>query len=742
MTGRSERRLSAILAADVAGYCRHVDRDEEGTVDALRHHLGEIVPIIADHGGHVVDTAGDGVLAEFASAVRAAEAAIAIQRRMELLDADVPAGERLRFRIGINVGDVIVKGDNILGDGVNVAARLEQLAEPGSVLISGTAYDNLFGKLDVPLHFAGEQHVKNIKRPIRTYRIALGPPGRRLALPLPRLGGAAGRLAALLAATALALAAALAGWPDARAVVSRLVAGAVAPPSAVPSVAVLPFANLSDAGAGDTFARGLTDDLITDLSKISTLMVIARSSAFAVAGEALDAHRIAGELGVRYLVTGSVRRTGDSIRVNVQLADATTDQTIWAERYDRQSSQIFAVQDDVITNIVKALSVRLTEAERHQIDRLPTTNLEAYDYYVRAEQKAYDTTYRSLSDALSLYEKAIALDPAFADAYAGYARAAVDVVGSDTQPLMLSAVARQRAYDAAGRALQINPQNARAYAVLGNLQLLDGAFDQALASVETAVTLDPGGADVELDRAIVLIYAGRQPEALAAIERVLQLDPKPRTPVHDYHALSLYMNRRYDDALKALPAVPLSGCSDLGIEVRAMALARLGRLEEARAAADEMRRRAPSVSIASLAVLYVHHRVPADRDHRLDALREAGIPAWSYGFPLRPEDRLDGATLRQLTLGKTWTGRNYRGESFIMQFSPTGEFAQSVVGGGLLVGRYSIEGDLLCTSTEATMLGRKYCGPVARNPVGSFAERNQYAFPDMASLWRFSVEPD
>ena len=264
-------------------------------------------------------------------------------------------------------------------------------------------------------------------------------------------------------------------------------------------------------------------------------------------------------MGVRYVLEGNVRRAGEKIRVNVQLIDAATASNVWAERYEGDSAKIFELQDQVIRHIVEALSVRLTESETSQISRLPTRNLEAYDFYTRAEQKVYAVDIKSLGDALSLYEKAISLDPEFADAYAGYARAIVDVLGFDFQPVMLSAVARQRAYEAAGRALELNPKLPRAYAVLGILQMLDGEIDRALESVERAVALDPNGADAKLNLAIVLTYAGRNPEALAAIERVLQLDPKPKPQVYDYYGLVLYMNHRYEEALKALRSAGPTG---------------------------------------------------------------------------------------------------------------------------------------------------------------------------------------
>ena len=351
------------------------------------------------------------------------------------------------FRIGINLGDVIIDKDDFYGDGVNIAARLEGLSDPGGIVISGTAYDQAHNKLGLAFKSLGEQRLKNIAEPVRAYRVLLEQaPGARKSRSRrwPLIGAAA-----LVLVVAAALAVVL--WP-------RAVALLRDPTSTIsaegkPSIAVLPFVDLGQKADQDYFAEGLTDDLITDLSKISGLLVIARNSSFSFRDRSLDISEIAKQLNVHYVVEGSVRRDGDSVRINVQLIDAEAGSNIWAERYDRDYSKIFVLQDEVIGRIVEALSVRLTEGEKAQIARLPTGNLEAYDFYTRAEQKAYVVDFTSLGEALSLYQKAIKLDPAFADAYSGYARATVDVLGFDYQPLMLSAVARQRAYEAAGRAL-------------------------------------------------------------------------------------------------------------------------------------------------------------------------------------------------------------------------------------------------------------------------------------------------
>ena len=588
---------------------------------------------------------------------------------------------------------MIIDEDDFYGDGVNIAARLEGLSDPGGIVISGTAYDQARNKLGLAFKSLGEQHLKNIAEPVRVYRVLL----EQTAIPKkPR----SRRWSVIAAALFLVLAVvvALILWPQATALLRGHGPNTVGAAAGKPSIAVLPFGDLGDNAGRDYFAEGLTDDLITDLSKISGLLVIARNSVFSFKDRSIDTRQIAEQLNVRYVLEGSVRREGDAVRINVQLIDATTGSNVWAERYDRDYSKIFALQDEVIGRIVEALSVRLTEGERTQIARLPTRNLEAYDFYTRAEQNAYAVDFRSLGEALSLYQKAIKLDPAFADAYSGYARATVDVLGFDFQRLMLSAVARQRAYEAAGRALELNPQSSRAYAVLGILQMLDGEMDEAIASVQKAVALDPNGAEAELNLAIVLTYAGQNPEALAAMERVLQLDPKPRAQVFDYYGFVLYMNRQYEKALQALSQVQPEERSDLGLETLAMANARLGRMAEAHDAVAAILKKIPEQNLAGFRVVYAHHRRQQDLDHRLDALRLAGLPERSFDFRGREEDRLDASAIRALTGDRTWVGHQHNGAPFVMELSANGDFALSSQN-GMIAGAFTLEDDLFCTQS-------------------------------------------
>jgi len=377
-TERVERRLTAILAADVAGYSRLTGFDEEGTHARLQDHLRSLVdPKIAEHRGRVVKNTGDGMLAEFGSVVDAVRCAVDVQRGMLERNANVPQEKRIEFRIGINVGDIILDRGDIFGDGVNVAARLEGVAEPGGICVSGRVLEDVQGKLDIAFEDAGEQQLKNIVRPVRVYRV--------------RPGGAA-------ATTRFSL-----PLPD------------------KPSIAVLPFENMSGDPEQEYFADGIVEEIITALSRFRQLFVIARNSSFTYKGRAVNVKQVGCELGVRYVLEGGVRKAVDRVRITAQLVDALTGAHLWADRFDGALKDIFELQDKVTESVVGAIAPRLEQAEIERSKRKPTESLDAYDYYLRGMASIYQWTRESTSKALSLFYRAIELDPDFALAYAAAA---------------------------------------------------------------------------------------------------------------------------------------------------------------------------------------------------------------------------------------------------------------------------------------------------------------------------------
>jgi TolB-like protein/class 3 adenylate cyclase/tetratricopeptide (TPR) repeat protein len=734
-----KRKLAAILSADVKGYSRLMAADEEGTLRTLNAYRQEMDALIVGRDGRIVGTAGDSVLAEFPSAVEAARCAVQIQEELAAHNAELPKDRRLEFRIGINLGDVMVEGDDLFGDGVNVAARLQALAEPGGVYVSGGIYDQIKGKLPFGADFLGEQTVKNMPELVRVYRLRAD--GATVRRRMPWRGRAWWAIAAafgLLVIVAVGTTWYLHPW-RASGPTEEDQASALPLPDR-PSIAVLPFDNLSDNPEEEYFANGLTDDLITDLSQISGLFVIARDSAFTYKDQRVDVSKVGRELGVRYVLEGSVRRGGDKVRINAQLVDAQTRDHLWAERYDRDYTDIFALQDEVIGEIVSALAVELTETERTQLARLPTRNLEAYDYYLRAEQRVYGGDTASLAGALSLYDRAIALDSKFAEAYAGYARTAVDIWQFDFTNVLSGPVARQRAYEAAGRALELNSDLGSAYSVLGVLQVVDGAYDEALESMHRAVALDANSAEAHANLALVLTYEGQPDEALSAMETALRLNPKAPQYVHDLHAWVLFMNRRYEEALAELEADRGGSRSFFAPDTLAMAYAQLGRLDEAKLAVEAILERSSHLNIGYIRVLFEHFRRDEDLEFYLEALRKAGVPEWPYGFEGRPEDRLDASGIKALALGQTWTGHTEEGRPFIQEIGDDGTIVYRD-SASFIVGTASLQGDRLCLEYPAFLMGRRHCGFVYRNPSSTSKSNSPYIYVNVDTMKYFAVEP-
>jgi len=728
-----KRKLTAILSADVVGYSRLMDDNEEATVRTLNVYRGSMKALILQHRGRVVDATGDNLLAEFTSVVDALKCSVKIQHELDERNTDLSSERIMEFRIGVNVGDVIEEEDRIYGDGVNIAARVEALAEAGGICITGRAYDHLKNKLDFGYQYLGEHSVKNIPEPVRVYKVLMDPKAAGKVLGEKRKTK---RWIGIVTAIVLIVGVGgLAGWylylkHSKRIDPASLDRMAYTLPDK-PSIAVLPFDNLSGEPEQEYFSDGITDDLITDLSKISGLFVIARNSAFAYKAKAVKIRQVAEELGVRYVLEGSVRKADNRVRINAQLIDTTTGGHLWAERYDRNYKDIFELQDEVIGKIVSALTIKITGTEQTQLARRPTDNLEAYDYYLRAERDVYSEDDSLLSKTLSLYEKAIAIDPNFAEAYAGYARAAVDVWRLNYVNVLAGPVARKRAYEAAARALELDANLPRAYSVLGVLQVMDGRYDEAIASTNKAVSLGPNSADAYVNLALVLMFSGKPAEALAAMETSLRLNPKPPLGIYGYYGAVLFINRQYEKAIE--PLEKARAASYIAREYLVMAYAQLGRLDDAKAEVDGFW---PDLSLSYYRVLYMHYKREEDRTLLLDALRKAGVPEWPYGYEGRVKDRLDGNSIKTLALGRTWAGHNPAGIQFIQEIGEDGKFAyrseQSFV-----TGQASVQGDMLCLKSEYLM-GRKRCGYVYRKPGGTPTEKNEYVYVGATALMFFS----
>ncbi len=713
-----DRRLAALLYADVVGYSRLVDVDEEGSYPIFRAHFDALHGAVKEHGGRVVSTAGDSLLAEFASVVTALRCAIAVQRDLADRNRDLPADRRVAFRIGINFGDVIIDGADLYGNGVNVAARLEALAEPGGICISRQVLEHVENHVAVGFAHLGPQHVKNIEKPIIAYQILLdGKDAGTIIEHRDRDASTQRRRLLLACGGAVLLLAGAAFWLWRDQPQQPLVQ---AEPRSLPtladkpSIAVLPFDNLSDSPDQAYFAAGLTDDLITELSKVAGLFVIARNSVFAFEADA-GAQDVAARLGVRYILDGTVQRSGTRIRINAQLIDVGSGRYLWAERYDRDVADLFVLQDEVIRHVTGAMAVHLTDGESHQLERIPTSSLEAYDFYLRAEQEgAYFGDLDGFRKALSFYRRAIELDPDFADPYAGIARIAVDVWRNDYNELWPNAIARKIAYDAAGRALELDPENARALSVLALLQLVDGRAAEALGSARQAIALKPNDVAARANLGFVLAVLGHPDEAVAEIEIAARLDPTPAPNLQLLAGVVYYLAHAYDQAIARLePARDAMPAAEPAHEYLAAAYADLGKQDSARKEAQRLLELFPASNLSYYRYIY-DYWTEDQRRHHIDGLRKAGLPAWPYGFDGRAGDRLDEHELAALTKGKTWTGRQRNGTPFVQQFDEAGNVAYQSAN-TLTTGTVYLDGPMLCQRMERTASERSMCGYVYRN---------------------------
>ena len=700
-----ERRLTAILAADVVGYSRLMGEDEVGTLARLKACRKELIdPTIADFHGHIIKLMGDGSLVEFASIVDAVQCAATIQRKMADYDQSASEARRIRLRIGVNLGDIIIEDSDIYGDGVNIAARLEGLAEPGGICISGTAFDHAAQKVDVGFSALGEQKLKNIATPIRVYRVLLDPEQAGKVKSILRRPGAPTIILAGIAALVVATIAIVFAWQT-HSVSER------------PSVAILPFENLSGDPAQDYFADGITEDLITDLAKLTGLDVIARDSAFAYKGKPFVLADVARDLGVQYVVEGSLRRAEGQIRINAALLDAATGKHVWADRFDRPEAEVFAVQDEMRRELVKALGVEPLATEAAQIARPPTANLEAYDNFLRGEQAARTGSPAMLGEALDFYERAETLDPTFAEAFAADAHIAGYIWRNTYDDVLQSALAEERAYEKASLALKYNPTLPLPYATLAILQSVDRRFDESIASAQKAVALGPGDAEAHITLGYVQMYAGNFALAAAAIEIALKLDPNLSPINRQIAGAVFFFNGDNDRAIATLERARDEGpeIDDILVTLAA-AYARGGHIADAKAAiVQSIRLPTSDPSFAAMRVGgWAHFRNDKDLAFFEDALRQAGLPEWPFGFQEVGREHLKGEEITRLVFGHTLQGFIDPGErQAMMQVGADGKAAFRSTA-SFNTATLFVDRDLLCAQSE-NGFGRRDCGPVLRS---------------------------
>ncbi|OWW02308.1 guanylyl cyclase [Rhizobium sp. R72] len=718
-----ERRLTAILSADVVGYSRLMGLDEAGTLERLKACRRELIDsTVEEYHGRIIKLMGDGALVEFPSIVDAVQCAAVIQRKMSGRDRDVSDDKRIRFRIGVNLGDIIVEGDDIYGDGVNIAARLQGIAEPGGVFISGTAFDQVAHKVDVGFAALGEQRLKNIADPVRVYRVLLDPPKSGKVVLIPRAKSRVMILSAL-AALLIASAAAFGAWQW------------IFPQR--PSIAVLPFANLSDDQSQDYFVDGITDDLITDLATLSNLDVISQNSVFAYKGKPHVLEEIRRDLGVRFVVEGSVQRSGELIRVSAQLIDTSNGDHLWAHRFNGGPAEVFAMQDEMGRQIADALGLKLTRSETERIARPPTANLEAYDYYLRAEQAARTGRRSRMLEALALFDKAEALDSKFAEAFAADAHASSFIFRMTYDDVLQSALARKRAYEKASRALTLDPGLPSPYAVLAIMQAVDRRYEQAITSATKAVSLGPTNAEAHMAVAYVQLVWGNHADAAAAVTTALRYDPNPSAIDRYTAGMVFFLQRDYQRATDSFQrARDESENNGDFVTPLAMAYVRAGRVDDAHATVIAVGRlRGGRECLAGWRLANANFRSD-DLAFTLDALREAGLPEWPFGFRGDEQARLTGAEIAATVMGKVLRGKTEPTKSLaIMQVHVDGKAAfRSPV--QMMTETVSVKGDVLCEQSE-NAFGQPDCGPVYR--LAKPADGTTYAYVNSTKVFYFAV---
>jgi len=629
-TQEVKRKLAAIFSADVKGYSRLMGEDEKGTVRTLNTYKEVMIGLIQHHRGRVVDAPGDNVLAEFASVVDAVECAVEIQKELKTRNAELPENRKMEFRIGVNLGDVIEDGEQILGDGVNIAARLESLSEAGGICISGTAYDQVENKLSLGYEYLGEQAVKNIAKPVRVYRVLLEPGAA-----VPRI--AAEKKAAIrkwqktafiVVAILIVVAAIVVIWrsylrPTPPIEVASKEKMAFPLPDK-PSIAVLPFTNMSNDKEQDYFADGLAEEIINALSKLSNVFVIARNSSFTYKGRQVKVQQVAEEMGVRYVLEGSVRKMGDKVRITAQLVDALTGNHLMSEQYERDVKDIFAIQDDVTMKVLTSLRVNLTEGESARAFARGTKNLEAYLKLLQAYEQRIIWNKESLARARQLAEEAVTLDPGYALAYSQLAWALVGevVLGVYDNPQKVL----ERAYRLAERAVALDDSSAWSHIALGIvIARYKKDWDKAIAEGQRAIALEPGSAYGYGFLAIFLTWAGRDEDAIPYYKKAFRLSPRP-LPIWSINLTASYIAMgQYEEAIRILKGiVEKQPDQTLAHTNLAAAYVLSGREDDARKEAAQVLRIDPTFSVERH---YSNSPIKdqAEVGRRKKALRKAGL---------------------------------------------------------------------------------------------------------------------
>ena len=576
-----QRKLTAILSADVAGFSRLMGEDEAATVRTLGTCRNLVADVIAAHHGRVIDMPGDNILADFASAVDAVQAAVAMQGQLTQCNASLAEARRMTFRIGVNLGDVITEEGRIYGDGVNVAARIQALAEPGGICVTAKVADEVRRKLDLAFVDLGEQELKNIATPVRVFRVGNG-------------GESQGQ--------------------------SR---SGRAQQTAKPSIFVHPFANISGEADQEFFADGLTEDIITELSRFHGLLVISRNTSFKYKGKPLEVRRVAEDLDVHYVVEGSVRKAGNRVRITVQLIDAETDRHIWAERYDRDLADIFAIQDEVTTAMAAILPGRIEAARRDRAERKPTENMAAYECVLAAKVLHHRSARESNMHATRLIQRAIDLDPNYAHAHAWKACILAQQVVynwcSDRDKSW------REVREEVEQALVLDDSDSDVHRILAALHIAQNQFDKASYHQERALTLNPNDDLIVVQKGELLTWLGQAEDGIEWIRKAMRLNPFHPTRFWSHLARSYFVARRYAEAIDAVRHI--STLDHFHFASLAACFAMLGDEAQARSHTVDTLKRKPDFSVARDYIPTLHYKRESDLAHHHESLLKAGLPA-------------------------------------------------------------------------------------------------------------------
>ena len=619
-----QRKLKAILSADVKGYSILMGADDESTVATITAYREIISDLIQNHQGRVVDSPGDNILAEFGSTLDAVNSALNIQRTLQIENAKLPDDRQMNYRIGINLGDILQKDDRIYGDGVNVAARIESLADPGGICISRGVFDQVKKNVTQEFEYMGEHSVKNISEPVRIYRLLLSPGAKKRStketvIKPSRFGTPYSLILAILV---LALAGVIYKFfPHPLTTETILEGDKAVELSEKPSIAVLPFVNMSNDPEQEYFSDGVTSDIITALSKFGKLLVIASNTIFTYKGKAVNIERIGQELNVKYILEGSIQRITTKIRINAQLIDTATGFHIWSEHYNRSLKDIFSVQDEIVHTIVGKFAVEIDAVERKRAMQKKTENLEAYDFVLRGMEYDRRRTRLENSKARTMYTKAISLDPDFASAYVGLGQTYQIQVSFGWTEFPIKAL--KKAEDLAYKALSIDKSNADAYGLLGFVYTFEKKYDLAMNKLNRAIELNPNDASSLARRGQVLIWSGKVDEAINSLETAYRFDPNMIHGNFMFLGIGYYLRGQYEKAINILEEGVSRKPDWVGNHIiLAAAYAQSGRLDNAKLEAQIVIRLEPFFDIDSYGTVF---RNPEHRAKIVDGLHKAGL---------------------------------------------------------------------------------------------------------------------